>query len=254
VTRYLFSKIGLNDLLKFISPQTLLAFDFDGTLTGLTPDYSQIRLKASLQKKIELLSSRALIAIISGRSRKFLIENTLSLDAIYIGNHGLEGVNRLTLKQKNLYMRQVQKIIKATSHIAGLEVEDKKISLSLHFSNSQKPLKTRQALVDAIKNLRPQPRLISGKGLLNCLTTHEINKGKAVLDILKKHKCLNAIYVGDDGTDEDVFSLKSKRIFSIKVGNSKKTKAKYYLRNQGEVEVLISLILKLLKPGHLNSF
>jgi len=95
--------------------------------------------------------------------------------------------------------------------------------------------------------------VVGGKFVFNLLPNIRKNKGTAIVELRKILKCDHIAYLGDDVTDEDVFALKNKRkILDIRVGRSKKTKARYYLHNQDEMdeflERLIDLRLKLKSP------
>jgi trehalose 6-phosphate phosphatase len=55
-----------------------------------------------------------------------------------------------------------------------------------------------------------------------------------------------ALYVGDDVTDEDVFSLDEPgRLLGIRVGRSKATQAAYCIPSQASIDVLIERLVSL---------
>ena len=59
-------------------------------------------------------------------------------------------------------------------------------------------------------------------------------------------RCDASLYVGDDWTDEDVFAFADlPRVFSIRVGPSARSRARYCLRSQGEVDELLRLLADL---------
>lgn len=64
---------------------------------------------------------------------------------------------------------------------------------------------------------------------------------------MKHAKLDSAIYVGDDLTDEDVFSLSSPQILGVRVGKFQKSAAGYYIKTQTEINRLLSHILFFLK-------
>ena len=256
----MFSESGLNELSLYFTKNTLYAFDFDGTITSLKHGYSFVKIKPSLRKKLRLLAALVPVVVVSGRGKRSL-EKTLSEPAIrVVGDHGIEGAHKLSMKRRKEFKSKMNllKDFIATHFInnekmKGLFIEDKKISLTLHFYNSSCPERNRQKVIKALEKMKSPPRLILGRGVLNCLPTFKLNKGTSILHLRKVLKCSHAIYLGDDGTDEDVFRLKDKKILKVRIGKTRTTSATHYLWDQSEVEVLISRILEFLMPGHLNS-
>lgn len=66
----------------------------------------------------------------------------------------------------------------------------------------------------------------------------------------------NAVYFGDDETDEEVFRLERDGIFGIHVGRDDDTAAAYYLNQQSEMlellESMIAIIERRFEEGHLG--
>jgi trehalose-6-phosphatase len=58
--------------------------------------------------------------------------------------------------------------------------------------------------------------------------------------------CDTAIYVGDDDTDEDVFSRDEPgRLLGVRVGATRHTDAPYALRSQDDVDQLLARLVQL---------
>lgn len=73
------------------------------------------------------------------------------------------------------------------------------------------------------------------------------NKGRAVSFMLNKFDEITLpIFFGDDLTDETVFKEIKDIGLSVKIGYSKNTIAKYFLKNQAEVYKFIKIIQKAL--------
>jgi trehalose-6-phosphatase len=54
-----------------------------------------------------------------------------------------------------------------------------------------------------------------------------------------------AVFVGDDRTDEDVFVLADPRIVTVRVGRSRRSRAKFFLKKQSEVVRLLRELVSL---------
>ena len=239
----------------------MLFLDYDGTLTPIvdTPNKAIIpqetkRLLSSLSKK-----KNCRIAIISGRTlvdikKKFGLKNI-----IYSGNHGfqIEGPKikhelAVPLGYKKALQRIKTHLKEKLSGIKGVFVEDKELSLALHFRLADKRqlpfIKTvfhESIIFYLVKN---KIKITPGKRILEVRPPGHWDKGKIILWLLcrqmfelKKENVL-PIYIGDDITDEDAFkALKSKGL-TVFVGKPGNSKAGYYLKNTKEVAKFLRLI------------
>jgi len=80
---------------------------------------------------------------------------------------------------------------------------------------------------------------------VNVLPPDAPHKGLALERLRTEQGCDTALYVGDDETDEDVFTLdRPGQLLSVRVGASGRSQAAYFLKNQGEIDVLLDLLLR----------
>ncbi|MBI4651014.1 trehalose-phosphatase [Candidatus Desantisbacteria bacterium] len=262
---YLFRK--WDDIKNILRYKYLLIFcDFDGTLTPIakTPEKAVISKNTKeLLRKLSQISD-CKIVIISGREIKYLKNKIQLKNIIYSGNHGLE-IDGYGFKFKALVSKKyknVLKIIKNSlinkfSDINGILLEDKDISLSIHYRLVNKnniPL-VKAIINDAVllykKNM--DIKVKNGKKVFEIMPPIEWNKGKSVSQILKKqqnlfkNKNVYPIYFGDDTTDEDAFEILRNKGITIFVGKTKLSKAKYYLKDTKEVVKVLKCILEIRK-------
>ena len=92
-----------------------------------------------------------------------------------------------------------------------MSIEDKTYSLSMHFRESSAPHHAKELVLRVTAQLTPLPRLVLGKAVVNVIPPGTPHKGTALLELMRQLKCEAALYVGDDDTDEDVFSLPDER-------------------------------------------
>src|SRR5689334_8580187 len=90
--KYLLSKENLK-VLKNISPKkTLIAMDFDGTITRIVKTPSDVALSHKTGDLLIQLSNTFYTAVISGRSLGDL-KKLIPIPSIFlVGNHGMEGL------------------------------------------------------------------------------------------------------------------------------------------------------------------
>jgi trehalose 6-phosphate phosphatase len=130
---------------------------------------------------------------------------------------------------------------------AGIAVEDKIYSLTLHYRQSKAPHRAKQIAVQAAAQLVPAPRLIFGKAVVNIIPPGTPHKGSAMLKLMRRLGSATALYVGDDDTDEDVFALPDERIVSVRIGRKSLSAARFYLREQSEMASLLTYLLRTYK-------
>jgi trehalose 6-phosphate phosphatase len=237
-------------LAQFAWSRVLLAFDFDGTLAPIVADRDAARMRASTQTLLERVCRLYPCAIISGRSRDDVAERLNGVEIRYImGNHGLEpGEHMAVFEEQVTVVRPV--VVEALAGLQGVDVEDKRFSLAVHYRRSRRKRDARKAIYDTVAALPIPMRTIPGKLVVNVVPAGAPHKGDALLALRAEEGADTAIYVGDDATDEDVFELDQPgRLLSIRVGMAKTSAAAYYVKGQPEVDVLLSRLAELRKEG-----
>lgn len=257
----------LGPLKEYIQNRKLCLFlDYDGTLSPIASRPKEATLSPEMRSLLEDLAAApdCKVYIVSGRSLKD-IKETVGIGNIgYIGNHGFE-MDVPHVVFGNFNFEQTRKVLvslkteieKAVSSFKGSFVEDKGVTLSVHYRLLEFGLQASiQGLLDEIVKpfvARGEVSVSPGKKVFEIKPPVEWDKGRAVLWLLDKlqkaeGKMPAVVYIGDDRTDEDAFrALKGKGVI-IKVGEGE-TAAEYVLKEQGEVAVLLKVILGLRKTG-----
>lgn len=241
---YLFSDTGLAALSAFIDPATLFAFDLDGTLAPIVADPGDILLPQTILTALTELKDRAATAIITGRSRTDALHH-LGVEPRYlVGNHGAEGLPGWERCEEDFWRlageweRQLRGMIPDGVH-SGIVVENKDMSVSVHYRGARNRQAARSLVLKTIGRLIPQPRVVGGKYVENLLPGEAPDKGAALMQLMSRAGCPKGFFMGDDQTDEDVFQLDRKELFTVRVGIRTRSKARHFLRGQREVLVLL---------------
>jgi trehalose 6-phosphate phosphatase len=122
-------------------------------------------------------------------------------------------------------------------------IEDKAYSIAVHDRRSRAKKLARAAIVEAASQLGAV-RIIGGKQVVNVLPKGAPHKG--IARERERLGCDTATYVGDDETDEDVFSLDQPgRLLTIRVGAKRTSLAAHSLRNQRQIDDLLLALLRL---------
>ena len=248
--RYLLSSRNVGVLAQLAWSRVLLAFDFDGTLAPIVPD----RTGASMRKRTCQLFARACAlypcAVISGRSQSDVLSRLAGAAVKYVvGNHGLEPGTELASFARET-ARAAPLLRQALVSCAGIDVEDKRYSLAVHYRRSRHKRDARDAIGNAVAALPCRMRIVPGKQVVNLVPEGAPHKGDAVTQLRKLAQADTALYVGDDLTDEDVFALDQPgRLLTVRVGASRSSAAAYFLRSQREIDTVLSKLSALREKG-----
>ncbi|MBF0363369.1 MAG: trehalose-phosphatase [Oligoflexia bacterium] len=236
-----------NILNKLKTKNTLLAFDLDGTLSPLVDDPSNAYIPDTTKCLLAKINKfkKYKVAIITGRSiastKKILGELPLTI----IGNHGLESFYA-KIEEKEKWKKRCLILSSNLKDIFDQNeffIENKKYSVSVHFIKKNRSNSTIKKLANTIKPLLVKNEaIILGKNVVNILPSNKSNKGFALKQIMKKYNLHQALFVGDDNTDESIFEIKKKDIIKIKIGMSRNSSATFYLKNQKEINSLLKLL------------
>lgn len=223
----------------------LLAFDFDGTLSPIVADRTRAYMRASTRALLAEACALYPCAVISGRARA---DVTRLLDGVrvrfVVGNHGIEpSKGRGAFARATAAMRDA--LVEALADVSGVEVEDKALSLAIHYRKARSKREARARIERAIASLPAPPRVVAGKQVVNVLPPGAPHKGIALAELKRAARVDTAIFVGDDVTDEDVFSMHAPGILGVRVGASRKTAADYFVPDQRGVDALVRRLVDL---------
>ena len=246
--------------------RVLLLSDYDGTLTPIVSRPDKAILLPEVREKLRALAAKPAfsVGIISGRSLSE-VKSLVAVEGIYYaGNHGFEiegpGIKFVHPAAKAA-QPAIQDLLRQLSaelaNIKGAFVEDKGVSLSVHYRLVGKSdEETVAQLFHRVTSpwLRDDKIMVtSGKKGWEVRPPADWHKGKAVETIMKEMESLLGggqmltIYLGDDTTDEDAFRVIHRRLgWSIFVGpGDSSSSAGFFLNSTSEVETFLSRLLEL---------
>jgi len=249
------------------SEHILLLCDYDGTLTPIVARPELADLSLATRVCLQRLAKAPCLAlgIVSGRAMEDLRERVGINGIIYVGNHGLEiegtgisFVNPAAEKAKPLLHSLCEELSKAIAHIKGARVDNKGLTLSLHFRLvDEKWLEE----LDKIFHHIIDPFLASGKvkatpskKAYDIRPAVDWDKGKAIEFLAQKYSGRDrlVIFLGDDVTDYDGFRVVDKNggisVF-VRSEENVESQAQYLLRSPNEVYQFLTMLVKALELG-----
>jgi trehalose 6-phosphate phosphatase len=230
---------------QFASSNVLLAFDYDGTLAPIVDDRDRASMRAKTRERLRALSAIYPVVVISGRTQADVLRRLRGTGVCdVVGNHGIEPWEATDVV-KNEVSRWQPLLRERLASFRGVQIEDKGFSVAVHYRQSREKKRARAVILDSASRLG-SVRVIGGKQVVNILPRHAPHKGLALERERARLGCDTAIYVGDDETDEDVFTLNQPgRLLTIRVGCKRASMADYCIRSQREIDSLIQALLTL---------
>jgi trehalose 6-phosphate phosphatase len=235
-------------LLGFAQERVLLAFDFDGTLAPIVRNPEAAAMRPRTRALLAKVAKLYPCAVISGRARADVMAkvHAIPLRAVF-GNHGMEPSPH-GRAWRRLATRWQAEIASSVPPIPGLVIENKGVSLAVHYRKARSRAAVRRLILDAAAGLRGT-RIIEGKMVVNVLPVGAPDKGTALMALRKRLRCESAIYVGDDDNDEDVFALARRiRLLGIRVGRSRRSQAACFVPSQRAVDQLLAKLAEARQP------
>jgi trehalose 6-phosphate phosphatase len=243
--QYILSKTSLPVVTRLAQERTLCAFDFDGTLASIVdhPDQAVMRVRTeNLLRQLALLYP---CLIVSGRARADVLSRMSGVHvAQVIGNHGAETESSQHPRHRVDQWKAALEL--ELGPVPGLWVEDKGLSLAIHYRQYAQKADARRRILAVTRKLK-RARVFGGKQVVNVVEDGVPNKGDAVAAERDRLRCNWVLYVGDDENDEDAFALGG-NIVPVRIGRKLRSHARYYLRTQEEMDALLELLVRLRKP------
>lgn len=226
--------------------RVLLAFDFDGVLAPLVERRSQARIPAHTRRLFVAVAGRYPTIVLSGRMFADLEPRLrgIPLSGIY-GNFGFESACCGDRHPSSRIERWASRLASDLRDYEGVAIENKRYSLAIHYRAARNRAAARRAIDQSIRGLRGA-RVLEGTLAATILPGTRMHKGVALQRARRALDCTNAVYLGDDGTDEDALgSAPPSRLVAIKVGRSRNTQATFHLTRQSNIDAFLQLLLDL---------
>jgi trehalose 6-phosphate synthase/phosphatase len=230
----------------------LIFLDYDGVLERFHDDPSHARPPRDLKRLLAKLSESAEIVIISGRRKSELVEWFGDTPVLLVAEHGAFAHRPGRVNWRTYYTgavewkREVWEIMdRFASRTAGAEVETKDAALVWHHRGAQ-VYAAQKNLVTLRRLLKPLAAkyhlsIDQGNKILE-VRPASVNKGHAALSWIKPSTDF-ILAIGDDYTDEFMFTMLPPTAHTIKVGPGR-SEATWRLKNVTAVHDLLKKLTK----------
>ncbi|KMZ58413.1 putative trehalose-phosphate phosphatase [Zostera marina] len=251
----------------------VLFLDYDGTLSPIVANPDRAFMSNAMRSAVKHAAEYFPTAIITGRSYDKVYEFIGLTELYYAGSHGMDIIGPIKKSDPavdhNLYpLLQHQpacsrfipmienvfrSLVENTKAIKGARIENNKFCVTVHYRlvDQNNWPKIAEIVLDILKEY-PDLKLTHGRKVLEVRPVIDWNKGRAVEFLLESLGLSNSddvipIYVGDDQSDEDAFTVlrKANRGFGIIVSSiPRETNAFYSLRDPSEVLYFLKYLVR----------
>jgi trehalose-phosphatase len=233
--------------------------DFDGTLCEFHPDPGAVWLPDPVRAALEQIAARpdATIGLVSGRRLRDVRDRAkLTCPAFYAGVHGLEieGPNARfvhpAFTKFGAFIHDIRALLSGElAGLPGVFVEDKDVSIVAHFRGAEPAVQARvPGIVDRVIAPHVEAghvRVMDGACAREVLPAIDWDKGSAVDWICecveRRHGSAWPLYIGDDVTDEDAFSVVRHRGLAVAVSD-RVSGADFHIDGPAAVESLLNAL------------
>lgn len=186
--------------------------DFDGTLSPIVEDPTAARLAEGAQAALETLASRlAVVAVVTGRAAADARRMTGVDELLVVGNHGIEWLEpgQRTSRGRGGVERvaaALRSALAAVPELPGVDVEDKRLSATVHYRRATNPSDARRTLLAALRPVTGEVfDLREGRRSVELRPRGAGDKGTAARSVIERYGLRGAVVLGDDATDVDMF-------------------------------------------------
>jgi trehalose 6-phosphate phosphatase len=192
--------------------------DFDGSLSAIVARPELAAPVAGARGALVALVARySLVAVVSGRPADELAR-LLDVDGItYQGLYGMEEA------ATDITLTLLPSVERAAALVPEAWVEDKRISVAVHYRAARDPRAARRALVSALEPIAAAAGLevMEGKMVLELVPADLPMKGGAVERLARERELDAVLYAGDDVADIDAFAaldrLSERGVLAVRV-------------------------------------
>lgn len=245
----LHSPQGVAALNRLLRERVLIAFDFDGTLAPICADPEQARIPVTWRKWLVRINQHWPLAVISGRELGDLAPRLGFEPAFIAGNHGAESAAAYAAPATDTAHAPTQCLIEARTvlagqtasiHALGIEVEDKRMSLAVHYRRSSRPPEAAAFLAQLLAALPPELTVSHGRAVFNITVRAAPDKGNALLSAMRASSVAHTLFVGDDVNDEPAFAAASPGSVTVRIGSRRSpTCARFALDTHRQLGLLL---------------
>ena len=229
----------------------LLAFDFDGTLAPIVARPDDARIPLAVARRMAQLCRRWPVAVITGRAVADVVPRLGFEPRFVVGNHGIEDPHEPCELLPGRWSMALDPLRHALSERAaalaesGVAVEDKRLSIALHYRLAPDPARARRTIDDLVAAAARGLVVGDGKAVVNLMPPGAPDKGDALLALAHRCQAEAGLFVGDDDNDEAAFRKAPRGWLTLRIGPAPlRSHARYYIDGVSQLPVFLQAVLE----------
>jgi len=185
-----------------------LILDFDGVLSPIVEDPATSALPGSTAVLLaRIVKVLGLVAVISGRPARFLVDHVKVDGILMLGSYGIEEIRHGAWRVDPAATEWLGVVKDASRLLAneldaspGIRIEEKSVSVAVHWRQAPDPEAAAARVRDVTLSVAAATglRLKGGKLVEELLPPIEVDKGSVVSTMLENEKLATSAYAGDD--------------------------------------------------------
>lgn len=206
------------DALRERAARAGILLDFDGSLAPIVARPELAAPAEGVREALAALTGRyAVVAIVTGRRAEEVAELIAVPGVRYEGLYGLEG------SAPELLFAILPEVERAADAVPEAWVEDKGVSVAVHYRQAADPKRARAALMAGLEPVAAGAGMVvvEGKMVLEVVPADHPMKGGAVERVAGEAGLEAVLYAGDDVADLDAFAaldrLRDRGLVTVKV-------------------------------------
>ena len=242
--RHLLTPEGDQALRDVLALDPILGFDFDGTLAPIVDHPDDVMVPPEVQRGLLRLAQVLPVAIITGRSVADVMPRLGFVPRYVVGNHGAEDPDAaaapaVASQALGSLRRRIAALDGALAQ-AGVEVEDKALSIALHYRRAPDPGAALVCIEALLQGLEPALHRFGGKCVVNVVAAGLPDKGDALAALVRRSGAKSAVFFGDDVNDEAVFIRAAPHWLTVRIGRDDPlSSAMFFLDHDHELEQVL---------------
>ena len=248
--KHLFTPEGEGALQAVLALRPVLAFDFDGTLAPIVVRPDDARVPPEVAGHLAAIARDLPVAILTGRSVADVMPRLGFLPSYVIGNHGAEDPATHAPTAGEAFDALRRRLAgDCDLAAAGVTVEDKGLSLALHYRTAADPRLALARIDAALAGIEPTLARFGGKFVVNVVAAALPDKGDALVALVRRAGVGAALFVGDDVTDEAVFRRARPPWLTVRIGrDDPRSAAMFGLDSEAELVTVLARLAAASRP------
>jgi len=234
---------GVGFLCEIAFARALLAFDYDGALAPRSNVEGLSEMRPETRTLLQALALLYPCAVLSHRARSDLAAHLegIALIGIIGGERPEAGLDPFERSMRSLMAEWQARLEKALGGARGVEIENRGLSLALHYRHAPSASEARRAIGEAVAQLGGAIAF-DDQAVVNVLSEESPTKAIAIRRLCERFALKAVVYVGKDRSEDEAFRCDIVTA-AFRIGVERGSHARFGLSGQAEMDELLRALV-----------